>query len=150
MHVLVAYVFYFMAPEDIQFQVQMQGTFFAAAMALAVCITLAKVRERGSNPNPNPNPIPNPDPNPSPNPNPKQVKERPMTELQRSTSKPVVPSMRDMLANKPYMMYLLFNVPFKLAALIPINVIIDYLKFNAKVLPLLLHHHHPPHPSNPA
>ena len=61
-----------------------------------------------------------------------------MTELQRSTSKPVVPSMRAMLANKPYMMYLLFNVPFKLAALIPINVIIDYLKFNAKVPP-------PPH-----
>ena len=144
MHVLVAYVFYFMAPEDIQFQVQMQGTFFAAAMALAVCITLAKVKERGSNPNPNPNPIPNT------NPNRKQVKERPMTELQRSTSKPVVPSMRAMLANKPYMMYLLFNVPFKLAALIPINVIIDYLKFNAKVPPPP--HHTPPptpHPTSP-
>ena len=144
MHVLVAYVFYFMAPEDIQFQVQMQGTFFAAAMALAVCITLAKVKERGSNPNPNPNPIPNS------NPNPKQVKERPMTELQRSTSKPVVPSMRAMIANKPYMMYLLFNVPFKLAALIPINVIIDYLKFNAKVPPPP--HHSPPptpHPTSP-
>ena len=142
MHVLVAYVFYFMAPEDIQFQVQMQGIFFSAAMALAVCITLAKVKERGSNPNPNP--IPNP--NPNPNPNPKQVKERPLTELQRSTSKPVVPSMRAMLANKPYMMYLLFNVPFKLAALIPINVIIDYLKFNAKVPPPT----HLSHPSHPA
>ena len=101
-------------------------------------------QERGSNPNPNPNPIPNT------NPNPKQVKERPMTELQRSSSKPVVPSMRAMLANKPYMMYLLFNVPFKLAALIPINVIIDYLKFNAKVPPSP---HHPPpptpHPTSP-
>ena len=73
-----------------------------------------------------------------------------MTELQRSTSKPVVPSMRAMLANKPYMMYLLFNVPFKLAALIPINVIIDYLKFNAKVPPSP--HHTPPptpHPTSP-
>ena len=100
---VVAYVFYFMAPDDIQFQVQMQGTFFAAAMAVAVCITLAK------------------------------VKERPMTELQLSTSKPVVPSMRAMFSNKPYMMYLLFNVPFKLAALIPVNLLIDYLKFNAKV-----------------
>ena len=102
---VIAYVFYFMAPDDIQFQVQMQGTFFAAAMAVAVCITLAK------------------------------VKERPMTELQLSTTKPVVPSMRAMFNNKPYMMYLMFNVPFKLAALIPVNLIIDYLKFNAKVPP---------------
>ena len=54
--------------------------------------------------------------------------------------------MRAMLANKPYMMYLLFNVPFKLAALIPINVIIDYLKFNAKVPPPT----HLSHPSHPA
>ena len=100
---VIAYVFYFMAPDDIQFQVQMQGTFFAAAMAVAVCITLAK------------------------------VKERPMTELQLSTTKPVVPSMRAMFNNKPYMMYLMFNVPFKLAALIPVNLLIDYLKFNAKV-----------------
>ena len=73
-----------------------------------------------------------------------------MTELQRSTSKPVVPSMRAMLANKPYMMYLLFNVPFKLAALIPINVIIDYLKFNAKVPPPPDHTPPPtPHPTSP-
>lgn len=102
---VVAYVFYFMAPDDIQFQVQMQGTFFAAAMAVAVCVMLAK------------------------------VKERPLTELQLSDSKPVVPSMRAMFSNKPYMMYLLFNVPFKLAALIPVNLLIDYLKFNAKVPP---------------
>jgi hypothetical protein len=110
--VVVAYVFYFMAPDDIQFQVQMQGTFFAAAMAVAVCVMLAK------------------------------VKERPLTELQLSDSKPVVPSMRAMFSNKPYMMYLLFNVPFKLAALIPVNLLIDYLKFNAKVPP-------PPPPRRP-
>ena len=59
------------------------------------------------------------------------VKERPPPKA-AAVAAPIIPSVRDMFSNRPYMLYLLFRVPMTLAALLPSNLLVDYVKFNMR------------------
>jgi len=58
------------------------------------------------------------------------VRERPATPVTRVQ---VVPSVRRLFANRPYMMYLLFRIPMTIASLLPSNLIGDYIHYSIKV-----------------
>ena len=57
----------------------------------------------------------------------RNVAERPPPP-QRGPPLPMVPSVRQLLANGPYRRYLVFKVPMSIASLLPSNLIVDYIK----------------------